>query len=731
MAVKKVEPPAARLKNNNVRKVPPKNQKKEPPKNRKPEDRVKKPKAVREVKEKPEKQVQQKPVKQVQQKPVRTKKQAPGAVEEHELTAAERAEMAKKLKQSSKKSGKKDRFIVPRMWVSTVVSMMFNDRGTIPPNIGNNIMVTNNLYITKNSLSSVIYIGEFSDDTPVGFCSDLINDVKSKVKGVKVDITIKSQPYYIDLSASGMKSRIHTWESLLNSPTATERQARRAARQLYTVSVAESGEHLYKSRVYITIRASNGNTLNQGISAVEGYLASCALYRNVKSKLQENLDFMTIMCDKTSKEMKNVGWMITSQQVLAEMFPQTQGLNDDRGTMFGLTRENNSPYWINFRKTANAKNIYVCAKSGFGKTFMVLSVIIDGYADGYNICIMDIKGTEFTAFTKACGGVILSMRADDTHFVNCFVMDVNDVEDGNYGVYFNRRIRMSKKRMMIMCQFTENERARGEALIDEFLAALYLNKGVTQDNPNTWIRTEELHPYVVYDLFEEYVSREVKEKYGEIATSALSRIRTYMSRKGNSSHIHRDAYAYREVLQTKVLTFDFGILEDSASNVDPVIFQLRVMDMEIINDEYVSYKKKHGEWTMKVLEESQVCADYLLEIYVREMTLRRAQNQVTFLLGNAVSALQSNPVAKPLLESLNILILGVINDSNQDYFVNEYDLGQENKKKMKLIAEDTRYIHNFLLVNRMQQDATTAIVKTYVPKSVSQGKLFKVVDVEE
>ena len=61
----------------------------------------------------------------------------------------------------------------------------------------------------------------------------------------------------------------------------------------------------------------------------------------------------------------------------------------------------------------------------------------------------------------------------------------------------------------------------------------------------------------------------------------------------------------------------------------------------------------------------------------------------------------------------------------------ENDLGAECKEKLRLIAEDTRYIHNFLLVNKMQAEATTAIVKTYVPKNVSQGKLFKVVDVEE
>lgn len=639
--------------------------------------------------------------------------------------------VAKQLKRKQKKEKKRDRFIRTRMWVSTIVSSMFNDRGTIPPNIGNNILITNNLYITRNALSAVITIKEFSDDTPVGFCSDLINDVKSKVQDVEIDVTIKSQPHYIDVNASGMKSRVHTWEAIMNSPITTERQARRAARQLYTLQVAESGEPIYMSRVYITVRAKEGRALNKGIEAVSKYLNGCAIYRVVRNDLKSHLEYAAIMSNYSNPNMKNVGWMVISQQVLAEMFPQTQGLNDASGTLVGLARDNNAPYWINFRKTANAKNIYLIARSGFGKTFMALAMLIDAYADGYNACIMDIKGTEFTAFTNACNGVVLSMRSDDTHFINTFVMDESEVENGQYQVYFNRRIRLSKQKMLIMCQFTEKEQARGDAFLDEFLTSLYETHGVIPDNPNTWKRSEVFHPYYVYDELDNYVSREVKEKYGEIALAALSRMHTYMHRRGNSSHINRDQYSYKDVLHTRVLTFDFGILEDSSSNVDPVVFQLKVMDMQIINDEFVSYKKKNGEWTFKVLEESQVCADYLLEIYVREMTLRRAQNQVTFLLGNSVSALKDNPVAKPLLESINILIMGVLNKSSQEYLINEYDLGAENMEKLRLIAEDTRYLHNFLLVNRMQQDATTAIVKAYVPKSVSEGKLFKVVDVEE
>ncbi len=640
----------------------------------------------------------------------------------------QRGSTADTLKQKAKTKKKKERFLRTRMWVSTLISTVFNDRGTLPPNIGNNILVTNNLYVTKNALSAVIMVGEFSDDTVVGFCSDLINTVKSQVSDVTVDISIKNQPYWIDTKQSGMGSRVHTWESIMNNPLTNEKSARRAARQLYTLQVANSGEPMYRSRVYVTVRAREGRTLNRGVKAVTDYLNTCAIYRRIKNNLKEHLDFMCMISDKSSKFMKNVSWMVTSQQVLAEMFPQAQGLNDSDGTLMGLTHENNAPYWINFRKTANAKNIYVVSKSGFGKTFWTLVPILDGYADGYNVCIMDIKGTEFTAFTKACGGIVLSMRPDDTHFINTFVMDKEAVEDGNYNVYYHKQIRLSKKKMITMCQFTDTEASRGESLIDEFLTTFYRNEGVSSENPNTWIRTKQFHPYDVYDAFDNFVSREIKGKYGDIAISALARMRVYMYRKGNSSHIYQEAYSYRDVLQTKVLTFDFGILEDSASNVDPVVFQLRVMDMEIINDEFVSYKKRHGEWTMKVLEESQVCSDYLLEVYVREMTLRRAQNQVTFLLGNSISALQSKSIAKPLLDSINILVCGVLNDSSQKYLVDEYDLGENNKKKLESIAEDTRYMHTFLLVNRMQQDATTALIKAYVPEKVRDGKLFKVVD---
>ena len=60
---------------------------------------------------------------------------------------------ADKLKKVNKKAKKRERFITLRMWISTLISALYNDRGKIPPNIGNNILVMNNQYITKYSLN--------------------------------------------------------------------------------------------------------------------------------------------------------------------------------------------------------------------------------------------------------------------------------------------------------------------------------------------------------------------------------------------------------------------------------------------------------------------------------------------------------------------------------------------------------------------------------------------------
>lgn len=637
--------------------------------------------------------------------------------------------VASKLKSISKQTHEKERFIRSRMWFSTLIAAMYHDRGSIPANIGNNLLIGNNIYITKNALSAVIMIKEMSTDTPVAFISELINSVKSKVPDITVDFTMKNKRHHVDVNSNDLKSRINNWTATLEAPMVPDVHKRRAARLLYTVDIARSGEQLYRSQLYVIIRAKTGNLLNKGVEQACAYLSSIgAVYKVVKNDMRTHLDLMLLMSDRRSQVHKDFASNIMSRQTIAEILPDTQGMNDDDGTFLGIDIKMLGPYFINFRITAKAKNIILAAASGVGKTFLAQNWFLDMHATGFNMCIMDIKGTEFTEFTRAAGGIVLSMRPSSTYYVNTWRLDKEEVGSGPQ-VYFDERFNLSKEKMLILSDLPDSMRSQGEALVEEFMQALYLQLGVTSENTNTWYRSDSITPYDVFDQFERFCSTDIRNKYAGVAERMLTRLSIYMSRTGSNSHMFRNAFSYKDILDTKVLTFDFGMLE-SGTSTDQAMFKLRVLDMTLLNDQYVSHKYKRGEWTGKVLEESGIAADYLIKLYAKDFMLRRAQNQVTILLGNSISSLANNPSATGILENANILVLGALNKSSREYLTEEFGLDKE-CDELEALSTNPDFANTFLLVNKMQKDATTALLRAHVPQNVVEGKLFKVVDTED
>lgn len=637
--------------------------------------------------------------------------------------------LASELKKVSKRSRKKERFIRSRMWLSTLMATLYRDRGSIPANIGNNMLIGNNVYITRNALSAVIMIREMSTDTPVAFTSELVKIVKSKVPDVAVDFTFKNTAHHYNTTGGDIKALAEGWEQTLESPVAADSSKRRAARLLYTLDIARSGEQLYRSQLYVVIRARTGATLNRGVAQATAYLSSIgAAYKLVRSDLRTHLESMLLMSDNTSSVHKDFATNVLSRQTLAEILPDTQGMNDGSGTFLGLDRKMLAPYLIDFRRTAKAKNIVLAAASGAGKTFLAQNWFMDMYASGYNMCIMDIKGTEFISFTQAVGGKVLSMRPSSTYYVNTWKLNKEEAGD-DPRVYFDERFNLSKETMMILADLPESLRSQGEALIEEFMQSLYLQLGILGDNQNTWSRSASLTPFDVFDQFVRFCSPDIISKYAGVAERMLTRLRIYMSRDGSNSHMFRDPFDYKDILDTKVLTFDFGML-GTGESTDQAMFKVRVLYMKLLNDHYVSHKYKCGEWTGKVLEESGIAADYLISLYAKDFMLRRAQNQVTILLGNSVSSLARNPKATGILENANILVLGTLNRSSREYLVEEFGLDKE-CDELELLCKNPEYENTFLLVNRMQKDATTALLKAYVPQRVVEGRLFKVVDTED
>ena len=640
--------------------------------------------------------------------------------------------VADKLNKRHKEKAEKEKFLRWRMWFSTLLSKFFMDRGTIPDNIGNNVLVTNNIYTTKNHLTALILVTEMSEVTPMCWTSDIVKQVKDQAEGVVIDITLKGQKYYPDITPTGIGSREKSWRGTLDNPQMPEEYVRRSARCLYSLDVARSGVDLFKYRVYIKVRAKDGAKLRKGIQAVQVYLSSIgAKFKRIQSNLDEHLAYVTMMSDKKPEHLKDVPPVIFSLQTLAESLPSIQGANDESGVLMGYDNESGYPYFIDFKSTANAKNIMIEAGSGWGKTFMASYWLYPFFANGFNLAIMDIKGNEFNGITQALNGITISMRNTSTYYINTFKWSPNEVFDGDYLTYANERFRRSKERMLLMCDLEGAEESQAEALLEEFLKYVYVRVGAIVANPNTWNRTNDLNPYVIFDLFNNYLSNEIKAKYGQVAAKVLERLRIYMCRTGSKAHIHRDALEYKQVLDTHCLTFDFGILEASAASYDRIMFRLRVLDMTAINDEYVSYKKRNKQWTVKLLEESQIVDDWLTRVYTREITLRRSQNQVTILLGNSVAALADNPISRPMLENINIFCLGSLNKSSRRYLIEEFGLKTSEVDILEEIQTNAAMARRFLLVNRMEAESTTAVLEAKVPEEVSQSKLFRVVDTED
>ena len=636
------------------------------------------------------------------------------------------------LKERHKVKAKKEKHLVLRMWFSTLISKFFMDRGTIPDNIGNNVLVTNNVYTTKRYITALILVQEFSEATPMCWTSDIVKYVKDQAEGVVVDITMKGMRHYPDLTPTGVGSREKSWKSTLDNPQMPEEYVRRSARCLYSLDVARTGVYLYKYRVYIKVKAKDGAKLRKGIQACQTYLSQIgAKHKRIQSNLDEHLAYITLMSDKKPEHLKDVAPCIFSIQTLAESMPSTQGANDNEGVLMGYDNESGYPYFVDYKSTANAKNVMIEAGSGWGKTFIAGYWLYPFFANGFNLAIMDIKGNEFSALTEALHGITLSMRPTSTFYINTFRWNPNEVFNGDPVTYANEQFRRSKERMMLMADLEGTEESQCEALLEEFLRYVYVSYGAIVDNTNTWSRTKDLNPYVVFDLFERYLSNEIRAKYGTVATKTLERLRIYMSRSGSKAHIHRDELEYLKVLDTPCLTFDFGILESSQASSDRIMFRLHVLDMMTINDEYVSHKKRNKQWTVKLLEESQIVDDWLTRVYTREITLRRAQNQVTILLGNSVAALAANPLSRPMLENINIFCLGSLNKSSRNYMIEEFGLTQHETDILEQIQTNPAMARKFLLVNRMQAESTTAILEARVPEEVSQSNLFRVVDTEE
>lgn len=613
---------------------------------------------------------------------------------------------------------KKERFITAKMWLSYLVSLTTRDRGTIPENIGNNILVTNNMYITKNFLSSVIQIVELSLDTPITFLAEMIiNEIRKENCNAVVDFSVKNIKKDVNLSDAGLKSRIQMWERSDGNPYLLEKDKKRAVRLLYTVDQIRQGQELMESRIFLTIRAKNGTELSKAERIVYKYLAKIGcVFRPINSSLNDYLEYIALISNHRTKNTKAMYAIINSNKTLSQMLPNTHSPGEGKGVYCGINTINNTPFRINLKDITVARNIYVVTNSGGGKTALALNMCASALEEGFNVCVMDVKGNEFGTVVDAVGGATISLRESSDEYINTFRMIKEEATDETAERYFKSRLNFSKRQMVILSGVVgEDKTMQLEGFVDEFLNYLYTALGVRADNRNTWANSDNLNPYIVYDYIFKFLNDPIKAKYKEIINYITTNLRMYFSRTGSKSYIFTRELQYKDLLDRRAIRFDFGIL--AGSMYDATIFKLKFEYMSRINGEYITKNFDRGIHTLKVLEESQAVSEDVMESYAREYTLRRAQLQTTLLLGNSVDALVRNPKSMPLIETTTALFVGKLNKPTADLVVKYFDVGSK-EGLIRFMANDNRYIRHFLFVNNMEPRALAPIIKVQYDPSV-------------
>lgn len=627
--------------------------------------------------------------------------------------AADKAEVGKP---------KSEKFKWVKMWINYLVSLSMKDRGKIPDNIGDRVLISNNMYITKLYMTTIVQIYELGQFTPITLMGILNGALRDRGNRAILDMTCKNSRYDFDPKNSGLTSRIRMWENNLESDAVSRKMKERSARCLYTVEIAQSGKQLKNTRMFLQIRAKDIGTLNNAEKIIYDMLGSMGcVYMPAHSNIRQNLEYISLIGNR-NYDLKGSTPVMTSNVILSQLIPNCGSLNDKDGVYCGQNIQNGSPYLINFDNITVARNMYVVAPSGVGKTVLAVNMAQSAYEEGSACCFMDIKGNEYTSFINATNGYVVSLRPNSTEFINSWIMRKEDTDMERAESYFKSRIQFSKQQMIILSGVRDRTTLLElEELLDEFHDSMYITLGASPNNPNSWYVTERLTPYEVFNKFENFLTPQKRAQYN-IHKSIIGTIRMYMSETGSKSYIFKQEFDYAKILSSDTLSFDFGILGDATiSDIDEDLFRLKFLYMSKLNGDFTTRKYAEGRRTFKVLEESQVVSDEIMKMYVQEYTLRRSQNQDTLLLGNSVQALSNSNIAKSLIENTRGLFIGELTLDARETVIEQFGL-QHLESLIKIPGSSSRFSNCFVFINNMQKKSLHPIIQVQIPEDEDTGK---------
>lgn len=271
---------------------------------------------------------------------------------------------------------------------------------------------------------------------------------------------------------------------------------------------------------------------------------------------------------------------------LAAVFPFVRTfVMDEGGVMLGENKSNHYPFIFNIWKRGNLyqnSNAMIIGKSGSGKSFFLKSLILNEWANGTRVVVLDPEA-EYLALTRNLQGNIIDVGNAKEGRINPFHIYKILTEDGTPAdpvVTFNTHLKMLESFFKIVLVGASPDVIE---LINNLIVETYERKGITEQTDCTGLNAED------FPLFTDLLETLKEKDKTDMDALTLRDMRTaelYLQKfvSGRYSDIW-NGYSTLET-NANLIDFNFQSLFANKNNIvanAQMLLVFRFIEQEVIN----------------------------------------------------------------------------------------------------------------------------------------------------
>lgn len=586
-----------------------------------------------------------------------------------------------------------------------------------------------NMYMTDDAIMSrkdnVAYlytIDGYPMQLPVSYKSVIRGEAKN---GVRIQFLTMMDKDNIDWNSTKIKAKKNTWKSAMNEREGVDEFSyidnmdtlSNDGWKLESLVYLPKAEitrkrQLFKIRTMMIVAGKRGEEFDKVVKSVEATVRNLSLTLNrVTDSLEDYVyAYSPFVMGSAEKVSSGIGKITLTDEIIARFSEYSQGKVGRTGVYMGTDIYSGFPVFKKFRKrSTDAENILISAKTGEGKSFFVKSILSQMCGDDrFRLTIQDIEGFEYLylgSYLANNDSVVIVNMGDGSgsYFDAVEIVQTGDpdIDSGSFSI--SRSFTSNLFSILIGDKVMEDSWV--EDIISNAVAKTYIEAGVDGDNPETWGNSVGLTYQDVYkNIKNTYL--ELKKMYSEGETSASLRvykektsdegsnkieelgIRAFelnegflnaydkviaklikyfesFENGGTHSSFFKNRISLEEIKDAKMVINSFGLAGKSDGSRDANVESLSQLFATFIGQIRTLFSRVDGKYNVKVFEEFQRWGKFKgsEKTLGEALTGGRKMGDINFIVTNVLKELLDDNKFN-IFQNITSFCIGMIQEAN-------------------------------------------------------------------